>query len=178
MSSDKVVRYKFHFVWQDDKEERWLREMARQGLHLVKATPFCRYTFQRGAPADVAYRLDYGRGRNDDSYYQLFQDAGWELVLSCMNWKYWRKPVNGSEPQIFTDPASKAARLRRVRSTLVAVGIPSIFAASNPIYLHHAHTMSIGSYIALALIVGTLAALYVYGYRNLTRRIREISSPA
>jgi hypothetical protein len=179
MSGDTVVRYKVHFVWQDDKEEDWLRDMARQGLHLVKANPFCRYVFRRGAPADVAYRLDYGqRARRDPGYYQLFQDAGWEHVLSCMGWEYWRKAVDVTEPQIFTDAASKAARLRRIRSILVAVGIPSLVATCNPVFLLHSHTLSSGSYVGLAAIVTTLAGLYVYGYRKLTRRIREISSLA
>jgi hypothetical protein len=179
MNGETVVRYKFHFVWQDEKEESWLREMAREGLHLVKANPFCRYVFRRGAPADIAYRLDYRRrARKDADYYQLFQDAGWEHVLSCMGWQYWRKAADGSDPQIFTDAASKADRMRRVRNGLVAVGIPSMFAVTNPIYLHRSHTISIGSYVVLAVIVAALAGLYVYGYAKLTRRIREISSPA
>jgi hypothetical protein len=179
MTQETVVRYKVHFVWQDDKEEDWLREMARQGLHLVKANPFCRYVFRRGAPADIAYRLDYGRrARKDPGYYQLFRDAGWEHVLSCMGWEYWRKSVDGAEPQIFSDAASKADRLRRVRSTLVAVGIPSMVAASNPVYLHLAHPLSSGSHIGLAAIVVTLAGLYVYGYCKLTQRIREICGAA
>jgi hypothetical protein len=177
MDSGKVVRYKVHFVWQDDKEEGWLRDMAREGLHLVKANPFCRYVFERGAPADVAYRLDYRR-RRDPGYYQLFQDAGWEHVLSCMNWEYWRKQADGTEPQIFTDAASKADRLRRVRGTLVAVGIPSLVAASNPMYLNHSQTISNGSLAGLAGIVVALAGMYVYGYTKLTKRIREISGTA
>jgi hypothetical protein len=178
MSGDTVVRYKVHFVWQDDKEEDWLRDMARQGLHLVTANPFCRYVFRRGAPADVAYRLDYGRrARKDSGYYELFQDAGWEHVLSCMGWEYWRKPVDVTEPQIYTDAASKAGRLRRVRSVMVAVGIPSLVAATNPVYMRRPHSLSTASEIGLAAIVVTLAALYVFGYVKLTRRIREISSP-
>jgi hypothetical protein len=178
MSKDTVVRYKLHFVWQDDSEERWLREMAREGLHLVSANPFCRYVFRRGAPSDVAYRLDYVRSaRRDDSYYQLFEDASWEHVLSCMGWQYWRKRADGAEPQIFTDGASKAERLRRVRQTLVAVGIPSLLVASNSLYQHHSQTISAGSHIGLMALVGVLAGLYVYGYSKLTRRIREISSP-
>lgn len=175
MSGDKVVRYKVHFVWQDDKEERWLRDMARQGLHLVKVNVLCRYVFQRGLPSDVVYRLDYVRTRDRD-YYQLFRDAGWEHVLSCLGWEYWRKAADGAEPEIFTDAASKADRMRRVRNTLVAVGVPSLVAASNPIYLNHSHTISSGSYIGLGAIVAALAGLYVYAYCKLTWRIRKISA--
>jgi hypothetical protein len=39
------------------------------------------------------------------------------------------------------------------------------------------HSLSTASEIGLAAIVVTLAALYVFGYVKLTRRIREISSP-
>jgi hypothetical protein len=175
MSDEKVVRHKLHFVWQDDKEERWLREMARQGLHLVSTNPFCRYVFRRGAPADIAYRLDYVRAiRSDPGYYQLFQDAGWEHVLSCMHWEYWRKPANGGEPEIFTDGASKAAKLRRVRNTLVAIGVPAIsLVLINPAW-RLSSTISTRTRIEVVAIGVTLLALYVYGFFRLTQRIRSL----
>jgi hypothetical protein len=180
MSGDKVVRYKVHFVWQDDKEERWLRDMARQGLHLVTANPFCRYVFRRGAPADIAYRLDYVPNvRKDRSYYQLFQDAGWEHVLSCIGWEYWRKSADGAEPEIFTDGASKAGRLRRVRNMLGAVGIPALSVIlANPVWRQSSPTISTGSKIAVAAMAVTLLGLYLYGFRKLNQRIREVSGEA
>jgi hypothetical protein len=176
MGGDKVVRYQFHVAWQDEKEERWLRDMARQGLHLVTASPFCRYVFRRGAPADIAYRLDYVRNSGrDQSYYQLFQDAGWEHVLSCMHWEYWRKPVDGAEPEIFTDGASKAAKLRRVRTTLVAVGVPSMsLVLTNPVYWRLSSSVSDVSRMGIAAIAATLLGLYVYAFWKLTRRIRSL----
>lgn len=67
--------------------------------------------------------------------------------------------------------------MRRVRKTLVAVGIPSLLAASNPLYLNFSRPVSTGAHIALAAIVAALAGLYVYGYRKLTQRIRAVSSP-
>ncbi|MGZ5199766.1 MAG: DUF2812 domain-containing protein [Telluria sp.] len=180
MSGDTVVRYKVHFVWQDDREERWLRDMARQGLHLVTASPFCRYVFRRGAPADIAYRLDYVRNaRRDPGYYQLFQDAGWDHVLSCMGWQYWRKSADGTEPEIFTDGASKADRLRRVRNSLVAVAVPSLSVICfNPAYWQAAGRLSSGTHLGVAAITVTLAAIYVYIFSKLNQRIRAISSPA
>ncbi len=176
MSKDTVVRYKFHFVWQDDREERWLRNMARGGLHLVSANLLCRYVFRRGEPADIAYRLDFARGRRDPGYFQLFEDAGWEHVLSCAGWKYWRKRADGNEPEIFSDGASKAARLRRIRNGMVAVGIPALAAAANPVYLHYS-TISDFSRIGIAATVTVLAGLYVYGVAKLNERIRAVSTP-
>jgi hypothetical protein len=182
MGKDTVVRYKLHFVWQDEKEERWLRDMARDGLHMVKAYPWCRYVFRRGAPADVAYRLDYAPPSGASQHYrQLFQDAGWEHALSCMHWEYWRKPVaaDGRDPEIFTDGASKADKLRRVRTMLVAVALPSLTVIwANPAYWRLSQTMSMGSRVGVAAIAVVLLGLYAWGFARISQRIRALNRSA
>lgn len=181
MSGATVVRYKLHFVWEDEKEEQWLRAMARQGLHLVKANQMCRYVFRVGAPEDVVYRLDYlPRARKDASYFQLFEDAGWEHAWACTGWQYWRKPAGGGEPEIFTDRQSKVAKLRRVREIMAAMGIASTAGMwANPTYWRFSDPgISLASHLALLAIAGGIAGIWIYAFCKLTQRIRTYSSGA
>ena len=52
----KTVR-KWFWVWDFDKEEQWLNEMAAKGLALV-GTGFCRYDFEECVPGAYQVRLE------------------------------------------------------------------------------------------------------------------------
>jgi hypothetical protein len=115
METRTVTKVKLFLLWQDEAEEKWLREMAREGLHLCGVAPLV-YTFEPGQPRDDVYRLDYMASKDDyEEYKQLFQDAGWELVGEMLNWQYFRRPATADGPdEIYTDPESKVNRHRRV----------------------------------------------------------------
>ena len=107
--------FKVIFAWQDEKEEKWLEEMAASGWHLLSVAPFV-YTFQRGTPEVVTYRLDYKLTTNKDypEYVSIFRDSGWELVASMANWHYYRiKSENSNTPE-YLIPA-----VQRLKNTVV-----------------------------------------------------------
>lgn len=113
---NKVTKFKCFWGWQDEQEENWLMEQARQGYHLIKANPGV-YTFKPGPAVEYVYRLDYqDKGKRQlQAYLQLFSDSGWELVCEMGGWHYFRRPVvSGEKPEIYTDPASKAEKYRRL----------------------------------------------------------------
>ncbi len=122
------VEWRVFLAWHDDREEAWLRDMARQGWHLRRPSLF-RYVFDRGAPADVVYKLDYNvllRGRREE-YEALFRAAGWEHVGEIANWHYFRTLAGeGADPDIFTDTDSRVAKYRRVIWVLLLL-LPSQF---------------------------------------------------
>jgi len=110
-------------IWQDEREAAWLTRMAADGWHLRSLTIGC-YTFEKGEPAAVAYRMDYRRltGAERDEYLGLFRDAGWERVATLVNWHYFRKPApEGPLPDIFSDTASRVDKYRRVLGILVVI---------------------------------------------------------
>ena len=118
MSGEKATKKVFRMLmaWNDEKEGRWLAEQERSGWHLTAVRCFG-YTFERAAPADVAYRLDFGPSRFHDKseYFGLFHDAGWEHVGCRGLWQYFRKAVvNGQIPEIYTDAQSRIANYRRL----------------------------------------------------------------
>jgi hypothetical protein len=120
MKETTLRKVKLFLLWQDQKEEAWLRQMAQQGWHLTSVVPLV-YTFVRGDPRDDVYRLDYLASKADyDEYKQLFQDAGWELVGEMMSWQYFRKAASADGPnEIYTDAESKVERYRRVLGYLI-----------------------------------------------------------
>ncbi len=121
--------WRLFFAWQDEKEERWLSEMARNGWHM-KHYMLIGYEMERGEPAEVAYRLDYriAMGESLREYLGLFRDAGWEHVQDFANWHYFRAPVkDGVVPEIFTDVSSKVGKYRRLITILLVVMLPNLF---------------------------------------------------
>ena len=108
--------YKTFFAWQDEKEEKWLEEQAVQGWHLESAAPFF-YTFRKGSPDRVIYRLDYKHTLDKDyaEYVQIFKDCQWELATRMSNWHYYRiRPENDQTPEIFNTSRAKAQKYRRL----------------------------------------------------------------
>jgi hypothetical protein len=121
MNGKVINKFKWFWAWQDDREETWLGEMSRQGLHLQHPGAFGQYTFVQGEPHEYAYRLDFvTSARKNPDYYQLFQDAGWEHVGELGGWQYWRKEVqDGKVPEIFTDNTSKIQKYQRLIGFMV-----------------------------------------------------------
>lgn len=121
MTEALIRKVKLFWAWQDEKEEQWLGELSRQGLHLRQAGLFGRYLFSQGEPREYAYRLDFVTSANKNpDYYQLFQDAGWTHVGEMSGWQYWRKEIlDGKEPEIYTDNVSKIHKYQRLIAVLV-----------------------------------------------------------
>jgi hypothetical protein len=121
MSTMFIHKFKWFWAWQDEKEEAWLGEMSRQGLHLRHPGVFGAYTFEQGEPTEYIYRLDFVvNARKQSDYYQLFQDAGWVHVGEMGGWQYWRKEATyGKVPEIFTDNASKIQKYQRLIGWLI-----------------------------------------------------------
>lgn len=130
MSGATVRKYKWFWHDQDVEQEQWLRAMALQGLHL-KSVSFVTWTFTRGAPADIVYRVDFNQSV-PAAYRQLLEDAGWEHAAEAQCWHYWRTAANGAQPELFTDAASKSAKFKRLLGALVMCLVPTLIMISNP----------------------------------------------
>jgi len=120
MNETIIRKRKLFWSWQDEKQEAWLGEMSRQGLHLEGPGTFCSFIFEQGPAREYSYRLDYGQGKTPDDYFQLIRDAGWQYLGSKAGWHYWRKEIQaGQIPEIFTDPTSKIQKYQRLFASYV-----------------------------------------------------------
>lgn len=128
MSEFKRV-FRLYWAWEDEKEERWLEQMASQGWHLVSGPLL--YKFARGVPAQVRYRLDYPpQDQNLQEYLRLCSDAGWERAMEFSGWQYFRT-ASPTAPEIYTDKVSRIAKYRRLLSLSLLLSCTTMF----PVYL-------------------------------------------
>jgi len=167
--------FRWFWPWQDEQEEAWLSHLAgERGLHLVSLAPPGIYTFAIGEPRAMVYRLDYQylKGQDRPSYLQLFRDAGWEHVGQMSNWQYFRRPVvEGEENEIFTDPASKAEKYRRVLPLLVLISILLGAQLRSSLYSRWPST---GLEVTRFLLFSVLMLL-IYSIVRIGLRIRQLS---
>jgi hypothetical protein len=168
--SERLVRLRFYTAWSDEREERWLESMARQGWHLERGG-IC-FLFRRGPAAEVRYRLDYrsetGEALRD--YLNLCRDAGWENVCRYFNWQYFRT-ADASAPEIFTDNESKALKYRRLAfllGALILMNAGAVVSLASAVMEPRPH-LWIGPCLQFGLLL-----LLVYGMVRLLLRIRSL----
>jgi|WetSurMetagenome_2_1015567.scaffolds.fasta_scaffold08944_8 hypothetical protein len=181
MNGEKTTKRVFRMMmaWNDQKEERWLSDQAKSGWHMTSVNAFG-YTFERGAPADVAYRFDWGPGcrRDQSEYLGIFRDSGWEYMGRRGRWNIFRKPVvGGVVPEIYTDPQSRIRMYQRVIGFLCAffaimVGqmVPQISREASP--------ANLGRFPWVMTIYCVLTAFFLYGIVRMVFVIRRLRRSA
>ena len=118
----KIVK-KWIWIWEFDKEERWLNTMAQQGWVLDKLG-FCRYEFVRCEPGAYTVRLEMRE--HDEAYLSFMADTGAEYVGRMMKWIYFRKKTEDGSFDIFSDVDSRIAHLERMCQTMKILGIANL----------------------------------------------------
>lgn len=167
----RKVIHKLFLVWNYEKEEAWLNEMAAQGLALV-AVGFCRYEFEDCVPGEYKIALDYlnkSRAENQ-KYIEFLEETGAEHVGSIVRWAYFRKKT--AEPfSIFSDNSSKIALFTNVMRVLLAVMILNLSAFSLNIYNYFAYR---NSYSLICFINLFLAFVLLYGYWRFYKKRKKL----
>ena len=97
---ERKTMTRWFWVWQFEKEEEWLNEMAANGW-VLESVGFCRYTFVRCEPGEYTVRTEMHP--YDDQYVKFMEETGAEYVGRMMMWIYFRKKTeNGSLTCILT----------------------------------------------------------------------------
>jgi hypothetical protein len=178
MIKKTVNRFRWFWAWQDEKEEAWLAELARKGLHLQSVSPFGFYHFRQGEPGDYVFRLDFQplKAQDRESYLQLFEDAGWDHVGDLGGWVYFRHEIDGAEiPEIYSDQESKIGKYQRVLAFLV------IFLPVMIVVMPNAARLEYFGPIPAAILEGlrlVLLLLFSYAILMLINRISKLKKQA
>ena len=122
MAETKTV-YKIFWVWEFEKEERWLNEMAMNGWAL-KSVGFCRYTFEHTEPGAYTVRLEM-RGA-DEGYLDFMRESGAEYLGRCFQWIYFRKQASLGAFDLFSDIDSRMDHLTRIGTSLRIIGLANL----------------------------------------------------
>ena len=122
MAERKTIR-KWFWVWDFDKEERWLNQMAMQGWALAEVG-FCRYVFEKCEPGEYTVRLQMKA--NDPDYVAFLEEIGAEYVGRMVQWIYVRRRTEEGPFELFSDAQSRLEHLRWIARMLLAVGVMNL----------------------------------------------------
>lgn len=117
--SDRRTIKKWFWVWDFDKEERWLNEMALEGW-VLDGVGWCTYHFKKSEPGEYTVRLEMHP--SDDAYVNFMEDTGAEYVGRMVMWIYFRKKAADGAFDLFSDIDSKIAHLDRIGKMLAVIG--------------------------------------------------------
>ena len=101
---------KWFWVWDFEKEERWLNEMAMDGWALI-AVGFAKYTFEECEPNSYTVRLEMRSP--DDGYIRFMEETGAEYVGRVFQWIYFRKRKELGSFDLFSDLDSRIGHVFR-----------------------------------------------------------------
>ncbi len=110
---------KWFWVWEYEKEEEWLNEMAADGW-VLESVGLCRYTFVRCEPGEYTVRTEMHP--YDESYVRFMEETGAEYVGRMMMWIYFRKKTEDGVFDLYSDLGSRISHLERIGRLLTVVG--------------------------------------------------------
>ena len=118
MEERKTIREWF-WVWEFEKEEDWLNEMALSGW-VLDSVGICSYTFVRAEPGEYSVRLEMHP--YDEAYLSFMRETGAEYIGRMMAWIYFRKKTADGPFDLFSDIDSRISHLDRIGKMLSVVG--------------------------------------------------------
>ena len=118
----KTLR-KWFWVWDYEKEERWLNEMAMSGWAL-DSVGFCKYNFVKCEPGEYTVRMEMRD--HDDAYLNFMEETGAEYVGRMAKMIYFRKKTEDGPFEIFSDMDSKISHLDKMGKLTAALGFANL----------------------------------------------------
>ena len=152
---------KWFFVWDFDKEEQWLNEMAMNGWVLCSVS-FCTYTFERCEPGEYMVRLEM-HGVDED-YIRFMEETGCEYIGRVFQWIYFRRSSEYGEFDIFSDIDSRISHLNRIAISLLLIAIANLLIGFM--------NVSIGTRLGSVNLI--LASLLTYGLGRIHGKIEAL----
>ena len=117
--SERKTMYRWFWVWDFEREEEWLNDMAMNGWVLDKIG-YCRYSFVRCEPGEYTVRLEMHEA--DNEYIRFVEETGAEYVGRMMMWIYFRKKTAEGPFDLFSDIDSRIEYLNRIGRVLTIFG--------------------------------------------------------
>ena len=122
MENRKTIR-KWFWVWEFEKEEEWLNEMAQSGW-VLDGVGVCTYDFVRSEPGEYAVRLEMHGW--DEQYVDFMRETGADYVGRMFAWIYFRKKTEDGPFDLFSDIDSRIRHLDQIGRVLLCVGVMNL----------------------------------------------------
>ena len=151
--------HKMFWVWNFDKEEAWLNEMAAKGLAL-RSVGFFRYEFEDSEPGEYKVCLQYlGRKSRaeSDKYIEFVENTGAEHIGTFVNWAYFRKKGD-SDFSLFSDNASRVRYLTSILRFVIFITALNAYFALYNLFLLYVWGSGVNAVGFISLAVALLGA--------------------
>lgn len=177
------IRFKIFTVPEYEKEQEYLHKQHKAGWKFTWVVFPGIYSFEKCEPEDVVYQLDYNQEgiSHKDEYVKMFEDCGWEHVLDCFGYSYFRKSVKNmkGEEEIFCDAASKLDMANRVfKGRMIPLLVIFLGCICPQLYVQFAFKTSINkilfySYLLMFILYVLIFAWFGLQYWKLYRKINK-----
>lgn len=166
--------HKIFLVWDFDKEEKWLNEMAAKGLSLV-SVGFCKYEFEDSLPGEykICLQLLDKMPRHPESkkYIDFLETTGAEQVGSFTRWVYFRKKATEGDFELFSDYDSRLKYLSSVISFVSLITVGNWIAGINNVFIATTFPSPINYVGILNLLIGLVGT---WGIIRLMRKRKKM----
>ena len=166
--------HKIFLVWDFDKEEKWLNEMAAKGLSLV-SVGFCKYEFEDSLPGEykICLQLLDKMPRHPESkkYIDFLETTGAEQVGSFTRWVYFRKKATEGDFELFSDNDSRLKYLSSVISFVSLITVGNWIAGINNVFIATTFPSPINYVGILNLLIGLVGT---WGVIRLMRKRKKM----
>lgn len=139
MSETKTLHRNF-WVWEFEKEERWLNEMAQEGWALQNAG-FCTYTFEKTEPGQYIIRLAMLDSSPD--FENFMEELEAQSVGHCFSWGYFRRSAQLGPFDLFSDVDSRISHLNKIGQMVrllclanLLIGVTNTFSGASLAWLN------------------------------------------
>lgn len=125
----KVV-HKLFWIWDFEKEEEWLNEMAAMGLSLISIKLFA-YEFESTLPGEYhvcSQVLEHSmRHPETENYIHFLEETGVQHVVTCIRSAYFRKKAADGQFNLFSDYSSRIKHMNHIITLLSILICPNFF---------------------------------------------------
>ncbi len=128
--TEQKTIHRWVWIWDFEKEERWLNEMAMEGW-VLERVDFCTYHFTRCEPGEYIVRMEMAPDNKD--YQSFLEDIGAEYIGRMVKWIYFRRKTDLGPFELLVGIDAKIQHLDRIDMMLklicianILIGIPNI----------------------------------------------------
>jgi len=124
----RIIR-KWFWVWEFDKEEKWLNEMANRGW-VLDSVGFAKYTFVESELGEYTVRLEMLENSPASSegqdYIDFVEETGAEYIGNYMRWVYFRKKTVDGPFDLYSDVDSRTRHMDRIVKPLTIIALSNL----------------------------------------------------
>lgn len=176
----RKVIHKLFWIWNYEKEEKWLNEMCAKGLALI-SVGFCRYEFENCLPAEYKVCLEFlENGRNNvetEKYIEFVEDTGAEHIGTFKRWAYFRKKNKNENFNLFSDNTSLIKHISRIIRFIFIILLLNLFVGIYNLYCYfdfHSKINLLGAVNIVLFILGSIGLIRLFIKRKKLKNEQKI----